>query len=802
MPLCPGRRVTARFFVFLVAVLISSAVFAQGRINGLVKQKDGSPVAGAVVVLNERGSAEVTTGAGTYAFDKVSAGRYTLTISLGDHAATATASISSGAVEVATTVDWPLVFADSITVSGVSKHLERIVESPAAVTRIDGADLAREAVDPQLPRRLARVPGVELVQSSVYTFSVNTRGFNTANGRHFPVFIDGRDASTPVVLGNQEWGALPLPIDALSSIEVVRGPAAALYGSGAFSGVVNIISKSPADAKGGQVRLTFGELHTAGWDARYAAAPKSGWSYRIAGAMQRSRDFTVSRVTSVEYAGLAKEAVALPDDAVRTMSGSARLDHATAGRLLTLEAGTARAENVLAVTSLGRSFSSDVVRPWARVNFSMPAWNAMAFYTGRDANNLIGLGGGAPTYLRESNIGGEVQHHRLVSRGRGQLVAGASFARQSVDSANPTGTETVFETAQTARQEALFAQFDWTFSSKVKAVASGRWDDSSLHDGRFSPRAALVFMPASGQTFRLNYSNAFQSPSLVEYFLKTPVAAPVDLSALQTALSPILGGVSLGFAAIPLLAVGNAHLKVERIETYEAGYTGVVGPKIMLTASAFYNRRHDFMTNLLPQTGSSLGRVNPDFQAYKPPAALSASASATLLATLSASLPSSLYSAMSNDATGKPVFALLSFGSFGEATDRGVELGATAWIRPDWRIEGSLTVTGFTVKSQAAESVISPNTPTRQFTAGTTYAGPRFSASGTVRGVNAFDWNAGIYVGRVPAFAVVDAAAGWKLRHGWRVDVDAANLLNHRHFEMFGGSRIGRRVLGSLVYTW
>jgi outer membrane receptor protein involved in Fe transport len=274
------------------------------------------------------------------------------------------------------------------------------------------------------------------------------------------------------------------------------------------------------------------------------------------------------------------------------------------------------------------------------------------------------------------------------------------------------------------------------------------------------------------------------------------------LSALQTALAPLLGGVSLGFSAIPMQAVGNAHMKVERIETYEVGYTGVLGRKVMATVSAFHNRRHDFTTNLVPQVGSSLGRVNPDFQPYQPPAALSAQAAAALTGALKASLPANLYAAVSNDATGKPVFALLTFGNFGEATDRGLELGVTAWVRPELRVESSLTLMSFKVTSQAAESVISPNVPSRQFNIGASYAGPRISASGTIRAVNAFDWNSGVYVGRVPAYAVVDAAAGFKLQHGWRVDVDAANLLDHRHYELFGGSLLGRRLLASLVYSW
>jgi outer membrane receptor protein involved in Fe transport len=814
MTLCPGRSsafalprawagtIAARLFICLTALLISSVAFAQGRINGVVKQKDGTPVGGAVVVLNERGSAQVTSSAGKYGFDSMDAGRYTLTITLGDHTATQEVSVAKGDADVETVVDWPLAFADTVTVTGVSKHVERIVESPAAVTRIDGADLAREAVDPQLPRRLARVPGIELVQASLFTFSLNTRGFNTNNGRHFPVFIDGRDASTPVVLGNQEWGAIPVPLDQLSSVEVVRGPAAALYGSGAFSGVVNIITKSPEEAKGGRARITFGELHTFGGDAQYSAASKTGWSYRVTGAMQHSRDFTISRFTSVEYPGLANEAIELPAGDAQTLTGSARVDYATSGRRLTLEGGSARLQNILSVTSLGRSLSTDVRRPWARANFNFSGWNFMAAYTGRNASKLVSLSSGGFGYLDESNVAGEAQYHRMLARGRGQLVAGASIARQGVDSSDPSGAATIFVTKESARQEALFAQLDWNVTPKLKAVASGRWDDSTLHDGRFSPRAALTFSPAQGQTFRANYSNAFQSPSLVEFFLRAPVAPPLDLSALQTALAPILGGASLGFSAIPMQAVGNAHMKVERIETYEAGYTGVLGRKVMATASVFYNRRHDFTTNLVPQTGSSLGRVNPDFQPYQPPASLSPQAAAAVTAALKGSLPASLYAAMSNDAAGKPVFAVLTFGNFGEATDQGIELGVTAWARPEWRVETSVTLMRFNVKSQAAESVISPNVPSRQFSAGTTYAGRRFSASGTIRAVNAFDWNSGVYAGPVPAYAVVDAAAGINLQRGWRIDVDAANLFDHRHIELFGGSLIGRRVLGSLVYSW
>src|SRR4051812_19878722 len=107
MPLCRGRRFAAPFALVLT-LLISNAAFAQARINGAVKQKDGTPVGGAVVVLNERGSADVTNAEGKYGFDRVAAGKYTLTITLGDHTAAESITVTNAAAEVITTVDWPL----------------------------------------------------------------------------------------------------------------------------------------------------------------------------------------------------------------------------------------------------------------------------------------------------------------------------------------------------------------------------------------------------------------------------------------------------------------------------------------------------------------------------------------------------------------------------------------------------------------------------------------------------------------------------------------------------------------------
>ena len=797
------RRSILVFCLSVAFCAVPIVAAAQGRIEGtLTRKSDAAGIGGALVVIDQTGAADVTDSAGHYRFDKIAAGRYTVRFTLGEYAETESVTVATGIAKVATSVDWPLAFSETVTVIGASRHVERVLDAPAAVTVISADEIAHHASDSQLPRLLASSPGVELTQSSLYSFSLNMRGFNTLNGRRLPVFIDGRDPSTPVVLGNQEWGALPVPLDELAGIELVRGPSAALYGAGAFNGVVNITTKAPRDSPGGQWRVTFGELHTAGVSARQAGRIGARWFYRVSGASQRSRDFTKSRVDSIEYDGLPTEVAPVPDRAIIVTSGAARVDRYAGTFAATFEGGTANARGVTSVTSAGRSFATDVQRPWARVNFNWPGWNVLGYYTGRLADDLRSLNAGSSIYLTERSLGLELQHHRLFARGRGQLVAGAAYRRQDVNSLDPAEHETVFAAAESATQGSLFSQIDWTLSPRLKGVLSGRWETSTLHDARFSPRAAVVWTPAPAHTIRLNYSDAFQSPSLVEFFLRVPVAPPVDLSALEAALAPLAGGVPLGLGSVPLLAVGNPHLVVERIGTIEAGYSGVVGKRIWIGAGFFHNKLRDFTSNLLPQTGTSLGRVNPEYGPYVPPAALSTLAAATVVGALQSALPMGLFSALSNDASGRPVFALLSFANSGRASANGVDATFTYWPRPDWRFDTSYSFFGFRLGSQAAEAPISANTPRHQVALSGTYAGARDGASLKYRWVDGFPWASGVFAGPVPSYGVLDASADHRLDRHWRVEIDVANLLDREHYEAFGGAVLRRRLLGSVVYAW
>src|SRR3989304_4948045 len=167
-------------------------------------------------------------------------------------------------------------------------------------------------------------------------------------------------------------------------VEFGRGPGAALYGAGAFNGVLLVTSKAPRDSLGGRLRIIGGELGTQRYDVRHAADLGRGWYYKVLGGYQRSGDFTRSRVGTVEYAPgvLPQEAVAPPLDRYRSIFGNVRFAKDLANHpVVTMEAGLSQFDGTTHVSDLGRVQQTNVSRPWFRVNVNAPHWNVLAATT-------------------------------------------------------------------------------------------------------------------------------------------------------------------------------------------------------------------------------------------------------------------------------------------------------------------------------------------------------------------------------------------------------------------------------------
>ena len=157
--------------------------------------------------------------------------------------------------------------ADLPVVLTVSKMAQPLQDSPASVTIID-QDMIRASGYQDIPDLLRLVPGFSVAYNRSNQYAVAYHGLADAYSRRFQVLVDGRSIYSPN-FGEVNWGTLPLAIEDIERIEVVRGPDAAVYGANAFFAIINIISKDPSQTIGKLASFLVGEQNTAGVVLRY-----------------------------------------------------------------------------------------------------------------------------------------------------------------------------------------------------------------------------------------------------------------------------------------------------------------------------------------------------------------------------------------------------------------------------------------------------------------------------------------------------------------------------------------------------
>ena len=794
--------------LLLILTLLAAPLFAaNGRISGRITRSDGSGIGGVIVQVVELSRAIVSEPDGSFTLD-VPEGTYTLNFVAGDQAATETVTVAGNqTATVNKQVDWRLSIAETITVYSASRRTERVVEAPAAVTVVSREEIDAVAASGQAPRIIENAPGVDFTQSGLYDTNFNARGFNSSLNRRILTLIDGRDPAI-AFLGAQEWAAVSFPLDEMQSVELVRGPGSALYGANAFSGVLNMTTRMPKDSPGGRVLLSGGDLNTRRVDFRHAGGLGGETYYRVVGGYAQSEDFARSRNASVEYtvpctaAGqincLRREARPLAMDEVNVKFGGLRLDkHFLNTSVLTVEGGYATLEGPVFQTGIGRVQVTDVERPWARVNYNLPHWNFVAYYDARNADNQIALASGAGLYEDSSNIHAEAQTNWDFFNSRARVVGGVAWNNQEVDTANPAGIGTLMAEAKEETQQSVFGQLEFDLSNRVKLVGAARWDDSTLHEPQFSPKGAIVFSVNTNHTLRYGYNEAFQRPNYSELFLTAPAGAPVPLAALAAAnptaapLAPAL--TALGFGSLPLLARGNENLDVEKVQSHEIGYAGIFGGKAFLTIDLYQSHLSNFVTDLLP--GANLTA----YPAYQVPGSIPAPVAAGINAFLTAALGANL--AGLTTVNGAPAL-VFSYTNAGEVDTRGGEIALNYYLTNNWIIDANYSHFDFEVKDQRRGDQLLPNAPENKYNLGVGFRGSKLDARVSYRWVEEFDWAAGVFVGTVPEYDVVNLSANYRLSEMLRFGIDISNLLDEEHYETFGGDILSRRALGFVGVAW
>ena len=265
----------------------------------------------------------------------------------------------------------------------------------------------------------------------------------------------------------------------------------------------------------------------------------------------------------------------------------------------------------------------------------------------------------------------------------------------------------------------------------------------------------------------------------------------------------MVNGFDCGIGVTPVLAVGNDDLEVEEVDTFEVGYNAILGGRTFLTLDYYNSRNENFITDLIPQLGTSLGRVNGDFGPYAPPAGLPPAIQQALLATLQGALGPSFF-ILSNNFDGSPILVARTYANFGEVDTQGLDFGLNHSFGGPWRLDVTYSWFDFDIKSDdpTFENILLPNSPEHKISASLTYASGPFDISTSGRWVDEFRWSVGPFQGDVLDYYTIDVNSNYEINDYLSVGVTLSNVTDNEHWESWGGDVIGRRALGQVTFNW
>lgn len=194
----------------------------------------------------------------------------------------------------------------SALVTVVSKTGESARRTPATVAVVTAAQIEQRGYL-DLEEVFHDLPGFDVARGNGEVYSnLNPRGFRATNNDRMLLLVDGveqNDLSSGAAHVARQYSLLDI-----ARVEVLYGPASALYGAYAYGGVINVVTRSPealiepGKSFGARVAVTGGGLDTRAADFTLAGRFKGqalAWS--LNGRLHRSSELDLSRFADWDY---------------------------------------------------------------------------------------------------------------------------------------------------------------------------------------------------------------------------------------------------------------------------------------------------------------------------------------------------------------------------------------------------------------------------------------------------------------------------------------------------------------------
>ncbi len=683
--------------------------------------------------------------------------------------------------------DEPPVYEEQVVVTA-SKVEQQLVNAPATMSVVT-SDVIQSTPATNYAELFRSVPGVNLTQTSARDFNITMRGATSTLATSTLALLDGRSLYLDF-FGFVAWDLLPVNPNELRQIEVIRGPASAVWGANAMNGVVNFISKTPRELNGNSATITFGafnrdtskgeQLDTGslfGINATHARAVNERWAYKISAGGYTQDAFarptgTIPNgaVPPTQYPNFANQGTTQP-------KLDARVDFdAPEGKYKLVFAGGYSGTDGIFHTGIGPFDGTGVGVGYGTLRYTRNALK-VSFFTNLlngDASGLLAIGlDGKPILFKFNTRTYDFELGNITTIGPRNVVSyGGNVRFNAFDlSIAPRGDNRT--------ELGGYIQDEIFFNNHLRLSVGARLDKfDNIDDPVFSPRVTLIVKPKADQALRVSFNKAFRSPSLINNYLETAIVNQLNLGAIN----PALNGVVYNF---PVRAVGNESLTEESTESFEVGYTGVIRNRATVSASVYFTTNHDEI--FFTQTGRYRATAPPPGWPL-PPVVLELLPPPCVSATCTTGgLPSEF-----------------SYRNLGTVKNKGVELGVDGAVTQALNVFANYS---FQAEPDPDFSLSEVNLPPQnRFNAGLSYNGGRFLGNASVSYVGEAFWQDVLdarFSGPTDAFTQLNGAFGVKLA-GDKVTatIKGINLTNEEIQSHVFGDIVKRQIIGELRVTF
>jgi len=519
----------------VMLLVLAGSASAQTAITGqVVDGQTMAPLSQAQVQLVGRGGSTgvLTDAQGNFRLD-VSPGNYSIVVVLIGYetARVDGVSVSSGETEKLEIT----MLSNALALSGISVTVSPGVAvatdvAPATVNIVTAEEISLIAA-PTPTSYVQGMPGVDAIQTGITQSNTVTRGFNNVFSGSLLVLTDYRYARVPSLRLNAYNMVPSTPLD-VERVEVVLGPASALYGPNSANGVMHIITTSPITKPGSSFSIAGGsrEIFQGVFRQAWKFSEKAG--LKISGQYFTGNDFEY--FDPAEVATSTNPLIANRDFNTERFGGEARLDLRPwddPNDDIIFTYGRNQLGSSVELTGIGAAQVKDWVYQFGQVRLRKGRLFAQAFLNKSDAGDTYLLRTGQGIVDKSTMFAGQAQYGWMLGD-KIDLVGGVDASKTTP---NTEGTITGSnEDMDETTQIGAYLHSTTALSPKVDFVAALRVDKhQQLENPVYSPRAALVFKPVDGHNIRATYNRAFSTPSTNNLFL--------DLIAGRIPLTPSVG---------------------------------------------------------------------------------------------------------------------------------------------------------------------------------------------------------------------------------------------------------------------